>query len=180
MSLADLNAKMVKVENKKGFVREKIRNRKKSGTVTRTRAAANKLLEVVKNGPSEDVRSMLDLITADDRKLIIQRLRENLSATRKQWNMVTKQWDYEPDARIQMDAIKQAMNYLLGQPTMAVQVNAKFSELRDDVEAFKSPAAQDFLRRLAAGQLQKSGGEKLVENAREIEPATEVQQLTDS
>jgi hypothetical protein len=39
---------------------------------------------------------------------------------------------------------------------------------------------QDFTRRLFAGEIQISGGEKQVENAREIPPTTPVQQSTDS
>jgi hypothetical protein len=62
-----------------------------------------------------------------------------------------------------------------------IRLDSNFSELRDEVEAFKrSPAMQDFIRRLAAGEIQIPGVEKQVENAREIESQTSVQQSTDS
>jgi hypothetical protein len=60
-----------------------------------------------------------------------------------------------------------------------IRLDANFTELRDEVEAFKrSPAMQDFARRLASGEIQIPGGEKEVENAREIPPTILVQQST--
>jgi hypothetical protein len=190
MSLEHLNAAMVKVPPKKGgFVREKIRSRKKGGSVARPRAHEGRNLVEIKI--PKVIRTLLDSISDDDVEAVGRVYREAMNATHRYWRDDGKDpktgrakgaWVIEPDHKTRLAAANMIAAYKEGLPVQRqIRLGANFTELRDEVEAFKrSPAMQDFTRRLFAGEIQISGGEKQVENAREIPPTTPVQQSTDS
>jgi len=127
------------------------------------------------------IRTLLDAMNDDDLDQVARVWREAMNATQQRWIDQGKDEsgraqgyvDETPDHKTRLAAANMVAAYKEGLPVQRqIRLDAHFDELSDVVERFKrSPAAQDFVRRMAAGQVQKSGGEKPVENAREIEPS---------
>jgi hypothetical protein len=162
-----------------GYVAEKIakkQNRPNRGSRARKEWRGS-LAKVIKKAAS-----IAELLTVDDQEQNLRVIRESRKATHRVFNLETKKMENVPDHKTRLAAVMLDLEYTEGKPVeRQIRLDANFTELRDEVEAFKrSPAMQDFARRLASGEIQISGGEKQVENAREIPPTTPVQQSTDS
>jgi hypothetical protein len=184
MSLESLNAKMVKVGKKGGYVAEKIATykSKKRRTLARARASVDGKHNAVVKIPKA-IRTLLDCINENDLEQVARVYREAMNATTRMWDVNEKKLIEFPDHKTRVAAANMVAAYKEGLPVQRqIRLDAKFGELKDKVAAFKrSPAAQDFLLRLAAGEVfQEKGGEKQVENARVIEAETPVQESTDS
>jgi hypothetical protein len=190
MSLQQLieQANKPKEKGKRGHVAEKIATYKSKKRRVLARAdahieSANGKAAMVVKIPKV-IRTLLDSINDDDLDQVARVYREAMNAERRYWrddgeNAETGQakgvWVIEPDHKTRIAAANMVAAYKEGLPVQRqIRLDAHFDELSDVVERFKrSPAAQDFIQRMAAGQVQKSGGEKLVENARVIEPGEE-------
>jgi hypothetical protein len=197
MSLENLNAKMAAVNArnegiKGGFVREKMRQySEKHGRHAPTRAHEEDRKHSGAIKIPRVVRTLLDSITDHDLDAVARVYREAMNATHRYWRDDGKdpktgrakgEWVIEPDHKTRLAAANMVAAYKEGLPVQRqIHLGANFTELKDVVARFKqSPAGQRYLRLIAGGEVQESGGEKQVENAREIEPGTELQQSTDS
>jgi hypothetical protein len=183
---------MTKVPGQKtGFVREKIRNSKKGGSLARGGAGGEANYDAKLAKIPRMIRTLLDALTDEDLDRVARVYREAMDA--ETWVWVDEGNDektgrakgyrqFLPDHKTRIAAANMVAAYKEGLPVQRqIRLDANFTELRDEVEAFKrSPAMQDFARRLASGEIQIPGSEKQVENAREIPPTTPVQQSTDS
>jgi hypothetical protein len=181
---------MTKVPPKKGgFVREKIRNSKKGGPVARGGAGGEVNYDAKVEKIPKIIRTLLDALTDEDLDRVARVYREAMDA--ETWVWVDEGNDektgrakghrqFLPDHKTRIAAANMVAAYKEGLPVQRqVRLDGKFSELSDVVERFKqSPAGQRYMRLIAGGEVQESGGEKQVENAREIEPGTELQQST--
>jgi hypothetical protein len=182
MSLDQLMTK-VPPKKKRGFVAEKIATYKSKKRRNLARGGAHndeaKSTAVVKIHPV--MSRLLAAMTDDDIDRVAQVYREAMQA--ETWIWIDEGKDEEtgrakghrqflPDHKIRLQAANMVAAYKEGLPVQRqIRLDANFTELRDEVEAFKrSPAMQDFARRLASGEIQIPGGEKQVENAREIPP----------
>jgi hypothetical protein len=174
---------------KEGFVREKMRkysakHPKKREPDARAGAsggagrAGEKAVVVVKI--PKVIRTLLDSMNEDDLDQVARVYREAMNATTTMWDVNERKLITLPDHKTRIAAANMVAAYKEGLPVQRqIRLGAHFDELRDVVErAKRSPAMLDFAKRLLAGQVQKSGAEKMVENARVIPAESEVQKST--
>lgn len=172
MSLKD---KMIAagVKPKRGYVREKIANKsKKRKAVAPARKAEKELGSLAK--VIKKAASIAELLTDDDQEENLRVIREAKKATHHVYDQIKKCLVPVPDTKHRLAAVILDLAYREGRPVeRSVTAAVPFDELSDRVERFKrSPAAQDFILRLA-DQIQKSGVEKQVETARVIDEPKE-------
>jgi hypothetical protein len=172
---AQLDAAMQKATQankakKGGFVREKMRkysanHPKKRGPDARAGASGDagppvggKAAAVVKI--PKVIRTLLDSMSDDDLDQVARVYREAMDATTTMWDVNEKKLITLPDHKTRIAAANMVAAYKEGLPVQRqIRLGAHFDELSDVVERFKrSPAAQDFVRRMAAGLVLKIGG----------------------
>lgn len=158
-------------------LREKIaRRRRKSGGKTRARVKApgvpSSVAKIMKRAGS-----IADLFTAADQEENVRVIREAKSATHKVYDTEKKKLVKVPDHKTRLAAVILDLSYSEGKPVERVaHLHGKAEDLAAFIErARQSPEVMRILEILGGAQLgagfQKSGGEKLVTDAREIPPA---------
>jgi hypothetical protein len=194
MSLQQLieQANKLKPKGKRGHVAEKIATYKSKKRRKLARAGLRNGQESSKNNATvvkipKVIRTLLDSINDDDVNQVALVWREAMKATNERWIDQGKDANGRalgyvsetPDHKTRIAAANMVAAYKEGLPVQRqIRLDAHFDELSEDVAALKrSPAALAFLEALG---FQKSGGEKLVENAREIQNENEVHESNDS